>query len=113
MFQLQKCSDLTVSLADAEVNNLLSIGAIKSIPFEKENFHSRLFLVPKKVGTYHPVIDLSRHNNFVENFHFQMENISYLKRILRRGNFMTCIDLKDAYLSIHVHKSSQKYLCFQ
>ena len=26
---------------------------------------------------------------------------------------MTCIDLKDAYLSVHVHKSSQKYLCFQ
>lgn len=26
---------------------------------------------------------------------------------------MTCIDLKDAYLSVHVHKSSQRYLCFQ
>ena len=27
---------------------------------------------------------------------------------------MTRIDLKDAYLSVHVHtKSSQKYLCFQ
>ena len=26
---------------------------------------------------------------------------------------MTCIDLKDAYLSVHVHKSSQKYSCFQ
>ena len=26
---------------------------------------------------------------------------------------MTCIDLKDAYLTIHVHRSSQKYLCFQ
>ena len=26
---------------------------------------------------------------------------------------MTCIDLKDAYLSVHIHESSQKYLCFQ
>ena len=26
---------------------------------------------------------------------------------------MTSIDLKDAYLSVHVHESSQKYLCFQ
>ena len=26
---------------------------------------------------------------------------------------MTYIDLKDAYLSVHVHKSSQTYLCFQ
>ena len=27
--------------------------------------------------------------------------------LLRRGDLMTCINLKDAYLSIHVHKSSQ------
>ena len=108
-----KCSDLTVPLVDAEVNKLLSIGAIKAIPFSKENFYSKLFLVPKKEGTYRPVIDLSRLNKFVENFHFQMENISCLKTLLRRGDFMTCIDLKDAYLSVHVHKSSLKYLCFQ
>ena len=44
----------------------------------------------------------------------QQENISCLKTLLRRGDLMTCIDLKDAYLSVHVHnKSSQKYLCFQ
>ena len=108
-----KSSDLTVPLVDAEVNKLLSIGAIKAIPFSKENFYSRLFLVPKKEGTYRPVIDLSRLNKFIENSHFQMENISCLKTLLRRGDFMTCIDLKDAYLSVHVHKSSQKYLCFQ
>ena len=104
-----KCSDLTVPLVDAEVNKLLSIGAIKAIPFSKENFYSRLFLVPKKEGTYRPVIDLSQLNRFVENFHFQMESISCLKTLLRRGDLMTCIDLKDAYLSVHVHKSSQKY----
>ena len=106
-----KCSDLTVPFVNAEVSKLLSVGAIKAVPFSKENFFSRLFLVPKKEGTYRPVIDLSRLNKFVENFHFQMENISCLKTLLRRGDFMTCIDLKDAYLSIHVHRSSQK--CFQ
>ena len=26
---------------------------------------------------------------------------------------MTCTDLKDVYLSVHVHKSSHKYMCFQ
>ena len=46
-----------------------------------EDFPSvaRLFLVPKKEGTYRPVIDLSRLNKFVKNCHFQMENISCLK----------------------------------
>ena len=108
-----KCLDLTVPLVDAEVNKLLLIGEIKAIPFSKENFYSRLFLVPKKEGTYRPVIDLSRLNKFVQNFHFQIQNISCLKTLLRRGDFMTCIDLKDAYLFVHVHKSSQRYLCFQ
>jgi len=95
---------------DAEVNKLLSMGAAREIPLSTENFYSRIFLVPKKEGTFCPVIDLSRLNKFVENFHFQMENISCLKTLLKRGDFMTCIDLKDAYLSVHVHKSSQRYL---
>ena len=67
---------------------------------------------PRKEGTYHPVIDVSPFNRFVENFHFQMENISWLKTLLRRGDLITCIDLKDAYLFVHIHNSSQKYLCF-
>ena len=81
--------------------------------FSKESFYSRLFLVPKKEGTYRPVIDLSRFNSFVENCLFKMENISCLKTLLRRGDLMPCIDLKDAYLSVNVHKSSQKYVCFE
>ena len=105
--------DSTAPLVDAEVNKLLSMGAVKEIPFSRDNFYSRIFLVPKKEGAFRPVIDLSRLNKFVENFHFQMENISCLKTLLKRGDFMTCIDLKDAYLSVHVRKSSQRYLCFQ
>lgn len=42
-----------------------------------------------------------------------MDNISCLKTLLRRGDFITCIDLKNAYLSVHEHMSSQKYLCFK
>ena len=42
-----------------------------------------------------------------------MENTFYLKNVLKRRDFLTWIDLKDAYLSVHVQESSQKYLCFQ
>ena len=69
----------------------MSKGVIKAIPFSKENFYSRLFLVPKKEGTYRPVIDLSRLNRFVENFHFQMENVSCLKTFVRpKGCISLC-----------------------
>ena len=85
----------------------------RQYPFQKKISTADCSSSQKRRKTYRPVIDLSPLNRFVENFHFQMENISCLKTLLRRGDFMTCIDLKDAYLSVHVHKSSQKYLCFQ
>ena len=77
-----------------------------------EGFFSRLFLVPKKGGTFRPVIDLSFLNKFVENSHFQMESIHCLKSLLQKGDYMTTLDLKDAYLSVPVHKDSQKFLQF-
>ena len=55
---------------------LNSMGATKEIPFSKEKFCSRIFLVPKK----RHVIDLSRLDKFVENFHFKMETISSFKQ---------------------------------
>ena len=44
--------------------------------------------------------------------HFQMENLSFLKTLLLPGDYMTNIDLKDAYLSVAVHENSQKFLSF-
>ena len=73
-----------------------------------EVFFSRLFLVPKK--GFRPVIDLSFLNKFVENSHFQMESIHCLKSLLQKGDYMTTLDLKDSYLSVPVHKDSQKFL---
>ena len=76
----------------------------------REHSFSRLFLVPKKGGTFRPVIDLSFLNKFMENSHFQMESIHCLKSLLLKGDYMTTLDLKDAYLSVPGHKDSQKFL---
>ena len=67
---------------------------------------------PHKRGFLRPVIDLSFLNKFVENSHFQMESIHCLKSLLQKGDYMTTLDLKDAYLSVPVHKDSQKFLQF-
>ena len=45
----------------------------------------RLFLVPKKEGTYRSVIDLCQLFKFVENIYYDTENIYCLKTLLRRG----------------------------
>ena len=99
-------------LVSQEVNELLQKGAIQKTPFTRDGFYSRLFLVPKKGGSMRPVIDLSSLNKFIVNEHFQMENLSCLKTLLSPGDFMTNIDLKDAYLSVPVHESSRKFLRF-
>ena len=54
-----------------------------------------------------PAIDLSSLNKFIVNEYFQIENISCLKTLLL-PDFVTNIDLKDAYLSVPSHKSSRK-----
>lgn len=59
-----------------------------------------------------PVIDLSSLNKFIVNEHFQMENLGCVKTLLLPGDFMTNIDLKDAYLSVPVHETSRKFLRF-
>ena len=89
----------SVPILEQEVQNLLAKGAICEVPFTKDGFYSRLFLIYKKDGNMRPVIDLSPLNCFIETPHFQMEHLTTVKSLLKQGNFMTKLDLKDAYLS--------------
>ena len=41
-----------------------------------------------------------------------MEGLYCLKTLLREGDFMTSIDLKDTYFSVAIHEASQRFLCF-
>ena len=81
-------------LIDADVESLLSKGAIVQVSPLREGFFSRLFLVPKKGGALIPAI-----------FRWSLS-------LIRKGDYMTTLDLKDAYLSVPVHKDSQKFLHF-
>ena len=61
-------------LISEEVTELLQKGAIgEVVPVEQTGFYSNLFLVPKKDGGQHPVINLKALNNFVNKEHFKME----------------------------------------
>ena len=59
-----------------------------------------------------PVLDLSLLNNFIENKHFQLENLSSIKTLLNPGDWMTKLDLRDAYLTVAIDPQSQKFLRF-
>ncbi|XP_028408210.1 uncharacterized protein LOC114530788 [Dendronephthya gigantea] len=75
-------------------------------------FISPLFTVPKKGGGHRPVINLKDLNYFVEYQHFKMEGVTMLKDLLKPNDFMTKIDLKDAYLTVPIWHKHKKFLRF-
>ena len=72
--------------------------------------YSHLFVTPKVTGGWHPVIDLSSLNSYVDVSHFHMETAHSVLQSLRLGDWMVSLDLQDAYLQVPVHPSSRRFL---
>ena len=96
-----------------EVEDLAGKGAITPCGDNRDGFFSQLFLVPKSDGSWRPVINLKRFNQFVLSQHFKMESVRTVKAIIQKGDWLVKLDLKDAYLSVPIHKDHQKYLRFR
>ena len=73
-------------------------------------YFSRLFLVPKKTGDLHPVIDLSQLNCYLEIPHFKMEMQASVHSVIRQGEWDVSVDIQDAYLHILMSNAVHKYL---
>ena len=69
-------------------------------------------LVPKPHQRWRPVIDLSRRNTFLHVEKFKMETPESIRTSLIPGEWVSSIDLSDAYLHIPIHPNSRKYLRF-
>ena len=95
------------------IQDLLHKGAIEVVHTQNSlGFYSRLFLVPKPGNRWRPVIDLSSLNKFLVIPKFKMETPESIRASLRKGEWVTSIDLTDAYLHVPIHTHSQKYLRF-
>ena len=75
-------------------------------------FYSRLFLVPKPGKKWQPVIDLSVVNNYLHVPTFKMETAENIRDSFQQGEWVTSLDLTDAYFHIPIHPRFQKYLRF-
>ena len=81
-----------------EITELLQKNAIEEvIPLLQPGFYSNLFLVPKKDGGQRPVINLKALNRFVLKENFKMEGIHTVKDLLRQGDWLAKVDLKDSF----------------
>ena len=75
-------------------------------------FYSRLFLIPKKNGKLHPVIDLSLLNQYIRKQPFKMETVKSVCQSILPHDWTVSIDLTDAYLHVPIHPRSRKCLRF-
>ena len=72
--------------------------------------YSNLFLVPKRDKSQRPVINLKVLNKFVQTQHIKMEEIHPLKELVRPGDWLAKVDLKDTYFKIPIHLAHRTFL---
>ena len=99
---------------DAEVRAMLSKEAVETVDPENidPGFYSRLFVIPKATGGWRPIIDLGALNRFLMVPSFRMETVHSVLHSLRPGDWMSSIDLRDAYFHIPIAQESRRFLRF-
>ena len=100
------------AIVDNEVKELLRIGAIVPSESEPDEFISTIFIVPKPNGKFRPIINLRYLNEFIHYEHFKQETFSVVLDLLQENDYLTSVDLQNAYFSIPIHENDQKYLKF-
>ena len=99
-------------LIDLEIEKLLAKGAIEIVEPINGQFISNIFVVPKKDGSLRPVINLKKLNTFVKYQHFKQESLSFALDLIQRNDYLTSIDLTDAYFSLRIDSDYCKFLRF-
>ena len=104
-------TEATTALAQ-QIQNYLSRGIIIESQHESTEFISPVFLREKKNGSFRMILNWKEFNRFIVYHHFKMDNIESCVHLMKPGCFMASIDLSDAYFSVPVDRSHQKYLKF-
>ena len=81
-----------------EVAELLRESAIQETQLLPKSFVSQTFQVEKKDGGQRPVVNLKCLNQFMRLEYFKMDRLQLLPNLIQVGDWMTKLDLKDAYI---------------
>ena len=92
---------------------MLDKRAIQPTNQTNPQFIGHIFLRPKKSGGMRPVFNMKALNQFIQYKHFKMENLTMLKTLLQKNDYMIKVDLKDAYFCVPMSPRDQNYLKFQ
>ena len=100
-----------------EIELLVQSGAVRVVPnSEPTPQHyviSRIFPVPKKDKRVRLVINLRTINPFIPPIHFKMEGLKSLRDVIRPNDWMTRLDLQDAFHHIPLHPQARPFFRFR
>ncbi|CEG72840.1 hypothetical protein RMATCC62417_08325 [Rhizopus microsporus] len=94
------------------VRKFLESGVIERSPSQDDRFLSNLFMIQEK-DKIRPTLDCKRINAFIQCQHFKMEEVPALREIIETDDYITKIDLKDAYTVVLINVESRRYLSFK
>ena len=99
------------SSLNQSVQELRNKGAIEPAPLT-QGFYRWLFLVTKATWEWRPIIDLSSLNVFVHCPSFTMEMPRSILGALQQGQWLTSLDLNDAFFHRGINPADRRYLRF-
>ena len=97
---------------DNEISKLLQKGVVKPSYHEEGEFISPIFVTPESDGGYRVILNLKSLNKYINTEHFKMHGLKKILKLVERNCYMAALDIKDAYYSLPVDESFQKYLIF-
>ena len=109
-----KMTRTEIKFVNGELERLLSENCITEISKPLPGgWTSNIFLVPKKDGGFHLVLNLKKLNTFIRYQKFKMENIFDLINMLRPLDWLCSMDIKSAYSHIPMSSSCFSFLQFR
>ena len=110
--RIHNCSQAQQEIIDIEIQKLLKKKVIVKCDHEEGEIISPIFLKGKPDGSFRFILNLKKLNENMTKVHFKMETIMSILKLVTPLAYFTNIDLKDAYYTIPVSPSHQKYLEF-
>ena len=98
---------------EEEIAAMLEKGAIEKSGAVQGQALSGIFLREKKDGSSRPILNLKGLNDHIPYIHIKMETLKNVKDMLKEGDWMAKIDLKDAYFTLPLHPNPRKYVRFR
>ena len=104
-----KVCDQEKAIIDAHIVQFLSKGIVCNSESQVGQIISPIFFNPKSDGTYRLIFNLKALSDNVVCHHFKLDNLEATLPLTTPGCYMTSLDLKDAYYSIHIAQEQQHF----